>query len=168
MKFFQARLFFCFLTSAILFSACGVNEGANQNANGVNQTANAGGNSNSTKYNTEEFGEIINLPFTPEDVTWRESGSQNAKKLIAVLKFSAQNAQAVTAQAERHKPAAPAKIDAENWFPPELVAQSGQSGDESLKGNVYAANDFFSETYKNGKLTRITDTDYFVLEMTSF
>jgi hypothetical protein len=168
MKFFQAKLFFLYLISAILFSACGESEGANQNANGANQTANADSNVNSTKYNTEDFGEIINLPFTPEEVMWRETGSQNTKKLIAVLKFSAQDAQTIAAQAEKHKLAAPAELEAENWFPPELIAKSQESGDESLKGNVYAANDFYSETYKNGKLTRINDTDYFVLEMTSF
>ena len=52
-------------------------------------------------------------------------------------------------------------------LPPELIAQSQGSGDEILKGKSYAANEFFSESYKNGKITRINDTDYFILELTS-
>jgi hypothetical protein len=166
MKFFQAKLFFVFLTGAFLLAACGASGEVNQNANGANQSSGANGNSNLTKDDTEEFGKIVSMPFVPEEVMWRETSSRNTKKLIAVLKFSAQDAQAIVAQAETYKPAAPSEIDAENWFPPELVAQSQQSGDEILKGNAYAANDFISRDYKDGKLTRISDTNYFVLELT--
>jgi hypothetical protein len=37
-----------------------------------------------------------------------------------------------------------------------------------LKGAAYAANDFLQSPYNNGKLTRINDTNYFVLELFSF
>lgn len=167
MKFFQAKLFFVFLTGAFLFSACGGSADSNQKSNGANQTTSANSNSNLTKDDAEEFGKIVSMPFVPEEVMWRETNSNNTKKLIAVLKFSAQDAQAIVAQAENYKPAAPSEIDAENWFPPELVAQSQQSGDEILKGKAYAANDFISREYKDGKLTRISDTNYFVLELTA-
>jgi hypothetical protein len=167
MKFFQAKLFFVFLTGVFLLAACGGSGEVNQNANGANQSAGANSNSNLTKDDTEEFGKIVSMPFVPEEIMWRETNSNNTKKLIAVLKFSAQDAQAIVAQAQNYKPAAPSEVDAENWFPPELVAQSQQSGDEILKGNAYAANDFISREYKDGKLTRIADTNYFVLEMTN-
>ncbi len=167
MKFFQAKLVFLFLTSLFLFSACGRSENANQKANSANQAANADSNSDSTKDDTEEFGRIVSLPYVPEETTWRETTSQNTKKLIAVLKFSASDAQAIVAQSEKYKPAAPAELEAENWFPPELIAKSQQSGDESLKGNAYAANDFISREYKDAKLTRINETNYFVLELTN-
>ncbi|MDQ3042529.1 MAG: hypothetical protein M3R11_09180, partial [Acidobacteriota bacterium] len=73
----------------------------------------------------------------------------------------------IVASAERYKTPAPADIDAEDWFPPELVAKSQESGDASLKGIGYAANDFLQPPYSNGRLTRINDTDYFVLELFS-
>ncbi|MET0751942.1 MAG: hypothetical protein ABWZ66_01150, partial [Pyrinomonadaceae bacterium] len=128
---------------------------------------NADSNANLTQDNTEDLGRIVSLPYVPEEATWRETGSQNTKKLIAVLKFSASDAQAIVAQAEKYKPAEPAGLEAENWFPPELIAKSQESGDESLKGNAYAANDFISRDYKDAKLTRINETNYFVLEMTN-
>lgn len=164
--FFQAKLFFVFLAGAFVFSACGSAANTNQTTNSANNQSSA--NSNSTKDDAEEFGKLVNMPAMPEEVTWRETDAKDSKKLIAVLKFSSQNAQAVVAEAEKHKPAVPAALEAENWFPPELIAKSQESGDESLKGTTYGANDFFSETFRNGKLTRISDTDYFVLEMTSF
>jgi hypothetical protein len=166
MKIFQTKLFFVFLAVASMLTACiGGGGNANLTANGANSATNA--NANATKDDAEEFGRIVNLSVTPEEVAWRESDAQNQKKLLAVLKFSSENAQTIVSQAERHKPAAQGETDAENWFPPELVAQSQQSGDEVLRGNTYAANDFILEPYKTGKLTRINDTNYFVLELSS-
>ncbi len=73
----------------------------------------------------------------------------------------------VERQAGTYKPAAEADIDAETWFPAELIAQSQLSGDESLKGTAFAADDFLHEPYNQGKITRINDTNYFVLELTA-
>ena len=167
MKFFQANLFFVFLAGAFFLSGCGRSGNVNQNVNSANQAANADSNANLTQDNTEDLGRIVSLPYVPEEVVWRETGSQNTKKMIAVLKFSSADAQAIVAQAEKYNPAAPAELEAENWFPPELIAKSQESGDESLKGNAYAANDFITREYKDAKLTRISETNYFVLELTN-
>jgi hypothetical protein len=167
MKFFQTNLLFVFLAGAFFLSGCGGSGNVNQTVNSANQAANADTNSNITKDDTEDLGKIVSLPYVPEEAAWRETGSQNTKKLIAVLKFSAQDAQAIVAQAEKYKPSEPAELEAENWFPPELIAKSQQSGDESLKANAYAANDFISREYKDAKLARINETNYFVLEMTN-
>lgn len=165
MKFFQTKLFFVFFAGALFLSGCGKSGNANQNVNSANQSASANSNSNLTHDDAEDLGKIVSLPYVPEEAAWRETNSQNTKKLIAVLKFSSADAQAIVAQAEKYKPAAPAELEAENWFPPELIAKSQESGDESLKGNAYAANDFISRDYKDAKLTRISDTNYFVLEL---
>ncbi|MCA1637367.1 MAG: hypothetical protein LC768_03365 [Acidobacteria bacterium] len=125
-----------------------------------------------------ELSKIIKLPLTPEEVTYKEVNSNidkggkmlpttDGKKLIVVLKFSPQDANQIVAQAEKYKPPVGAEIDAENWFPAELVAQSQLSGDETLKGTAYAANEFLQPPFNNGKITRIADTDFFVLELTS-
>ena len=161
-----------FFLSLFLFSACGKNE-TDKNANlPTNQTANYN-NDNKTPPmdDVEELERIIKLPFHPEEATWRETdlnASNGEKKLTVVLKFLSEDANNLVAQAEKYKPAVASDIDAEDWFPAELVAQSQISGDINLKGKSYAANDFFQSPYINGKVTRIDNTDYFVLELTSF
>ena len=112
----------------------------------------------------------IKLPFHPEEAVWREetpgkTPAPTDKKLIAVLRFSKDNADKVTAQAEKYKPGADVKINTESWFPAELIAQSQTSGDETLKGISYPANDFFNTPYTDGKISRIEGTEYFVLEL---
>ena len=153
-------VFSAFFASLILFSACGnSSQNSNQAAN-ANKSTNT--NTSATKDDLEDFGKIVKLPFQPEEVSWRVGDD---KKLIAVLKFSAENAQNLVSQIEKQKPFQPAGINAENWFPPELIAKSQQSGDETLKGKEYSANDFFLAPYTNGKITRIDDTNYFILEL---
>lgn len=169
------KIFIALLIAAI-FTACGANNTANSNA--ANQSANSA-NSNgaaSLKDDIEELELTIKLPFHPEEAVWREEVLGKAgdnrmppaptdKKLVAVLRFLKDDADKITAQAEKYKPAAPEIINSENWFPAELVAQSQTSGDETLKGKSYAANDFYNVPYADGKLTRIDGTDYFVLEL---
>ncbi|HEX8638579.1 MAG TPA: hypothetical protein VF692_10990, partial [Pyrinomonadaceae bacterium] len=87
------------------------------------------------------------------------------KKMTAVLKFTAEDAARIVAQAETYRPATPAQIETESWFPAELIAQSELSGDETLKGNAYAANDFLQPPYSDGKLTRLENSSYFILEL---
>jgi hypothetical protein len=166
MKFFQAKLIFLSLACIFSLSAC-AGKDANQNSNGANQNSSVETNANVVKDDTEEFGKVVNLTILPEEVSWRETNAKESKKLIAVLRFSAADAQTIVQQAEKYKPAIASVVDAEDWFPPELIAKSQQTGDETLKGAQYAADDFYSEAYKSGKLTRISDTNFFVLELLS-
>lgn len=163
-----------------LFNSCARNETANSNSSASNSNQTAGSaNEFVPKDDVEELGKIIKLPIAPEEATYSENSlndknseprvpAPNEKKIIAVLKFSTENANQISADAEKYKQPAPADVEAENWFPPELVAQSQISGDEVLKGVSYAADDFLQAPFNNGKLTRINNTNYFVLEMTSF
>ena len=168
------KIFIALLIAAI-FTACGSNTDVNSNS--ANQTANSA-NSNSAaslKDNIEELEMTIKLPLHPEEAVWREENlakngdnrvpAPTDKKLTVVLRFLKDDADKITAQAEKYKPAASEIINSENWFPAELVAQSQTSGDETLKGKSYAANDFYNVPYADGKLTRIDGTDYFVLEL---
>lgn len=161
MRFFRLNVFWL-LSLLLTLSAC---TASNTNSNQTpNKPSNTNANADTTKDDTEEFAKIVKLPVQPEEVSWRET---NDKKLIAVLKFSATEANNLVAQIEKQKPPQTAEINAENWFPPELVAQSQQSGDASLKGKEYAANDFFLVPYTKGKITRINETNYFVLELSA-
>ena len=164
MKIFRARRTLIFLTLVFLLAGCVGKDAANKRDA---QNSNTNSNASPAKDDAEEFSKVVNLAVAPEEVLWRESETKSGKKLVAVLKYSSVDAQTIVANAEKHRAAIAAELDAENWFPPELIAQSQGSGDEILKGKSYAANDFFSESYKNGKITRINDTDYFVLELTN-
>lgn len=162
---------FGFFLSVFFLGACSGNEGE-KNANlPANKAANyANENKIPPRDNVEELERIIKLPFHPEEATWRESGSgapNGEKKMTVVLKLSSEDADKTIAQAETYNPAAAADVGAEDWFPAELIAQSQLSGSGNLRGKSYAANDFLQAPYTAGKITRVDDTDYFVLELTA-
>lgn len=166
----------CLIVSiAALFPAC--SSGDTKNSNQTNQTANTA-NANiaaKLKYDVEELEMTVKLPFHPEEAVWHEdvlgkpdnnrAPAPTDKKLTAVLRFLKEDAEKITAQAQTYKPANAETINTESWFPAELIAQSQTSGDETLKGQTYAANDFYNMPYTDGKLTRIEGTDYFILEL---
>ena len=167
MRISPAKSILGFLLTIIFLNACSPNKTGNSNI--VKTNSNQTANSNSeivVQDDVENLAKIIKLPFTPEEATFSET-NQNGKKLVAVLKFASADAASIVAAAEKYQSPAPSDIDAEMWFPPELIAKSQESGDEVLKGNKYAANDFLQAPYLNGKLTRISDTNYFVLELTA-
>jgi len=171
MKIFPTK-FISFLLTIVLFNACSGNKTVNVNssASNNNQTANSISEI-VAQDDVEELGKIIKLPAAPSEAAYSEinpsGGKPNGKKLVVILKFSTADANQIAASAARYKPPAPADVDAEDWFPPELVAKSQETGDASLKGVEYAANDFLQSPYTSGRLTRINDTDYFVLELSS-
>ena len=161
----------------LLFStACPSNNGKNDNSNSA-YSVNSNTSANNVKDNIDELEMTIKIPSHPEEAVWREDISgktvdnripgPNDKKLIAVLRFLKEDAEKIVAQAAKYKSAAPETISPESWFPAELIAQSRTSGDETLKGSAYAANDFFNLPYSDGKITRIEGTNYFVLELFS-
>ena len=178
MKFVTKKLIFPFVLCIFLFAAC--SEVKNDNSQILNANSiSANNNAKSAKDETLDLGKLITLPFTPEDIVFREdkikpqtnSNEDNTtpvvtgKKLTAVLQFTDEDTAKIITQAEKYKNPVPAELAPESWFPPELVAASQSTGDETIKGNAYAANDFFKPPYTSGKLTRIADTNYLVLEL---
>lgn len=172
------------LVFALLFSSACRNDDSplrevNSSTKNSNQTASADSeNANSAKDDIDELGKIIKLPLVPEEANyWEENlkavdgnnqnSSQKGKKIVAVLKFSPENAAQLVSHIEKIKPPIDAVIDTESQFPVELIAQSQLSGDETLKGKSYAADDFLQPPYNKGKITRVENTDYFVLELTT-
>ena len=158
------------------FSACTNNTADNLNANLTNQSANLKANANLANDNTENLKVIIKMPFEPEEAVWLEDlmNKRNAenrdfsagdKKLTAVLRFSTEDADKIVAQAETYRQPSPAEFGTEDWFPAELIAQSDLSGNETLKGIDYAAADFSHPPYIDGRLTRIENSNYFILEL---
>lgn len=178
----RKRLVWILLISLNLcwFQACkeydNTNLKVNLNTSDANQAINTEKTKIPSKDDTAELGRIIELPFTPEDAVWREetSGDQTGdnrtqppgeRKLVAILKFTSEDAKKIVEQAERHQPPSGTKLNVESWFPPELIAKSQSSADKTIEGATYAANDFFRSPYLKGKITRISDTNFFVLEL---
>lgn len=170
-----------FLIAGLLFiglfpvNSCKDDNATNANVNS-GAAKSAADNANPVKDDVTELAQIIHLPEMPEEAVWREEvlGSSEqtpdttGRKMTAVLRYSAENAAKITAAAEKIKPAEPSEIGTEDWFPEELTAQTQISGNESLKAFSYGAGDFLNPPYSKGKLSRIDQTNYFVLELTSF
>ena len=170
----QAPKIIIALLFAAVFAACGSSQ--NSNANQANQTGSANSNKTSqVKNDVDELEMLIKIPYHPQDADWFEEPlgkgetgrvpGPTDRKLTAVLHFSREDADKIAAQAEKYKPPTPENINTEPWFPAELIAQSQTSGDETLKGTAYAADDFYNPPYAAGKITRIEGTDYFMLEL---
>jgi hypothetical protein len=159
-----------FLSANLIYSAACFNPASsNANADNKNSNQNSAANTNSVKDDSAELANIIKLPEQPDEVVWRETEvAEKGKKLVAVLKYKPEEAGKIAAAAEKIKPAEDVEIGTEDWFPDELVAQSQVSGSEALKAKAYSANDFLNPPYKNGRLARIDETDYFILEVTAY
>ena len=153
-------LFLC----AVSFAACGggENNNARTNANAANRT---GEGSIAAKTNVEELSLLVNVPYEAEDIVWKDYTA--GKKVIAVLRFSPEDANKVAASAEKYGAPENVGLPVETWFPDELIAQGEMSGDRALKGLAYSANDFYLTPYTSGKITRIEASDYFVLEVSA-
>jgi len=165
-----ATIFFA-LTLALsgqMLLSCSSGEDHSAPANAAANTNAASNDANSANDNIEELGMLVTLPYEPEEASWKESTAPNGKKkLTAVIRFSGENADKVAAQAAQHRAAVPEELSTEDWYPNELISQSDLNGDSMLKGQSYAANDFYRDAYNDGKLTRVNDTDVFILELTA-
>jgi hypothetical protein len=159
------------LVSVLFFAACSSQMPANAPANSENTTAgNANYNSNAAKDDPAELNSIVTLPFVPVDPTFREETDQNDpdnRKLVAVLKFEPEDARNLIEQAQKHRQPEAVQVGTEDWFPAELVAQTQLSGDEMLKGTAYGANDFLRMPYRTGRLIKVENSDYFILELST-
>lgn len=173
MRFSSKTISLYFLTVVLLLNACSSGKNINQTGN---QTAES--NSNGivvAKNDPAELGKIINLPIMPEEADWREepiaesnaNGAPEAKngRLIAVLLYPPEDAKKLVELVEKYQPGEQVALETEMWFPAELIAQSQTSGNDTIKGTAYAVNDFLQPPYTKGRLTRIAETDYFVLEL---
>ena len=160
---------------SLLISCTGDNS-ANQNASTAQsstQPANTNSNTEQSQTNDDlsELAQIIRMPdVIPEDVSWREEDTKNpqGKKLTAVFLLNNEDAEKLMASAPKGRPAEKVEIDAVAWFPAELIAQAPLAGDQMLKGTSYPATDFVNAPYGKGRVIRIDNTNYFVLELTTY
>ena len=173
------------LVGAILFSftACVAPEESTVDSNTLRPNVNtnfnsdaANANANTAKDDEQELDKLVNLPFTPQETVWRTDKVGNVANsnrvpvptgyvLTAVLKFTEEDADALINQTKDKAPLSETELEAESWFPAELIAKSETSGNSTIKGTVYSAQGFIKSPYSAGRLIRIDDTDYFVLKL---
>ena len=139
----------------------------------VNRNVEVNANANIANDSEIALDEIINLPFEPEESIFREIAiSEDAsnrvpgpkdKRLTVVLSFSEEDTRSILENARTVKPPFETEVEAEPWFPAELLAKSETSGNQQLKGMGYSAKEFTKSPWLNGSLIRIDETRYFVL-----
>lgn len=153
------------VTITMVVGSCGGSASVDSQNNDISVNADQSNSSNAAKTNAEELGMLVNLPYEAEDIAWKHDESH--KKVVAVLKFSPSDAAELVAEAEKIRPAIDVQIPAEAWFPAELIAQGDVSGDNTLSGRSFEANEFLLAPYTRGTITRINSTDFFVLEVSN-
>lgn len=166
MTFARSTAILALFLCAALSLACGGSANKSENSRASTSSNQANENVNAVRSNVEELGLIVNVPYEAEDIVWKEDASH--KKIIAVLRFAPADSSKLVAEAEKIRLPENANIASETWFPAELIAQGEMSGgDDSLNGRSYAANQFFQEPFTSGRIVRIENTDYFVLELSA-
>lgn len=145
------------------FISCVSNNTPNQSGNNSNTANIAEKSPVNASDDAEQLAKVVRLPLTPDEVSWVEDKG----KLTAVLKFSDVNSEALTSQVQKIAPPVDAGIETEEWFPAELIAQSETTGDQSLKGKQYDARDFLQAPYTKGRLIKLEQPGFFVLELTT-
>jgi len=165
MQTFGNPLIWLSILVTVFLCGCGGYDKNTNNQSVANSPSAVSQGSDTPNTNVEDLALIVTLPFEAEDVVWKVDGTR--KKVVAVIRFSKDNANKVVADAEKYGASVSGSIAVETWFPDELSAQSEMSGDNTVKGISYPANSFYQEPYTTGWITRVEGGDSFVLELTS-
>jgi hypothetical protein len=151
----------------LLFCSCSPAPTANSNQqNGANT---GGANASTTPNdNVEELRSSMQIPFEPEDAVWRVVSDKNGRKrLTAVLRLKPEDYKDLSAKASAAGPGRQVQASVDQWFPPELSAISETTGEMTVTGTSYPANEFFQPPFDSGTVTLINDTDYVIVELQS-
>ena len=110
----------------------------------------------------------MQIPFEPEEVVWRVAADKDGRKrLTAIMRLTPEDYKALSARASAAGPGRPVQVSVEQWSPPELIALSETTGEMTVTGTSYPANEFFQAPFNSGTVTLINDTDYVIVELQS-
>lgn len=170
MSFAPRFLTFPIFISLLFAVACVGSKSVNGNGRNAANTAVSASPSTAVvaKDDIEELEALINLPFHPDEALWREDsvpGNEKMRKLSAVLKFTKAESSKISEIIAKSESPAPFEIEAESWFPPELVAKTQESGNGTIKGKSFPATDFARAPFADGRISRIDGTDFYILEL---
>ena len=113
----------------------------------------------------EELGMLINFTLEPEDIVWQQS--ESPKKIVAVFRLDPEDMKKLADQLAAKGEGAARSVNVEDWFPPELIAGGETTGGSSVDGTAFPADDFYQSPFTQGTITRINDTEFFVLELSA-
>lgn len=174
------------LIIGFLLAACGYSTSQTVNSEtGNNRKAVSGNMNESTAKNIEVKTDIetlekkINLPVRPLEAKWAEEIFDNSKGLVpgpsdyrltVLLKYDRKSANELTEKlSQKITDQSLGNTEVKSWFPDEVKTQAQTNdGKTYLEGAKYSPEDFFRSPYLNGNLTRIGNSDYFVLNLFSF
>ena len=113
----------------------------------------------------EELGMLLNFALEPEDIVWHQNEKQ--KKIVAVFRLDEENTKKLTDQLAARSPGSAKSVTVEDWFPPELIAGGEATDASTVDGTAYPADDFYQPPFSLGTITRINNTDFFVIEVSA-
>jgi hypothetical protein len=149
------------LSSALIFTSCSAPAGNSSSANSEgNRVASVTKKANDK---AEELGLLLNFTLEPEDILWQQS--ESPKMIVAVFRLDEEDTKKLTDQLATRSQGAAKSITVEDWFPAELVAGGETTGSSTVDGIAYPADDFYQPPFSQGTITRINNTDFFVLEI---
>ena len=106
---------------------------------------------------------LINFTLEPEDIVWQQS--ESPKRIVAVFRLDQEATKKLVDQLSARSQGAPKTIAVEDWFPPELVAGGEATVASTVDGTAYPADEFYQPPFSQGTITRVDNTDFFVLEI---
>lgn len=119
--------------------------------------------------------QLVTLPVPPLAATWQSTrvGDDNFGpsdlQLLAVLRFSPQNADKVVALARKREAPRKGELEVQPWFPVALKqnAKRGAQGQLVVRGQRLNADDFAHLSLRNGFAFRVEGTNVIVLSLFS-
>ncbi len=152
------------LLSAFLLISCSAPAGNSSSANASegNRAASVPKKANDKP---EELGLLINFTLEPEDIVWLQN--ESSKKIVAVFRLDPEDTKKLADQLAGKSQGEPKSIAVEDWFPPELVAGGEATDASTVDGTSYPADDFYQPPFSQGTITRVNNTDFFVIEMSA-
>ncbi|NOT48552.1 MAG: hypothetical protein HOP17_12475 [Acidobacteria bacterium] len=151
-----------------ILSGCSGQTANSNTASNQNESAAASGpEKDGVKDNVSELGALIKFSLEPDDLAWKEFPAKDdqRRRVLAVFQLTAEDSKKLVERAAKIRPAKPVSITTEKWFPTELTTQSEMNRDEGIPAVSYAADEFYLEPFNEGTLSRVDNTDFFVLEV---
>ena len=169
---------------AVLMTACGSSNIQAVNANDQSKTARNMNESTvknvEAETSIEELKKLINLPVEPSAAKWTAETFDNSQgaipgpsdyRLTALLRYDDKSAARLSEKLLDGGVIEQSigNADVKSWFPDEVKKEAKSSdGKTYLEGAKLPPDKFFRAPYRNGKLIRVGQTDYFVLNLFSF
>lgn len=160
-----ALLLFILIVAQLITSCSSQGGNTANSANSQTSASNANRAYAGPKDNVDELMILLRLPFVPEEVAWEENAEN--KSLVAVIRFSSEDAAQMAGEAAKAGPSTKENLTVESWYPAELRAQGELTGESIVTGQSYPAGPFLNPPYTKGKITRIENTDYYILHASS-